>query len=401
MANYSYRAVDGNSMILTGREWARDEAELERKLEIKGLTLIESETASSWDFSFGKVRISQQELIDFSYFMHLVLTSGIPLMSGMQDMVKSQANKKISYAAELLYKNVEAGMTLSDSMQKYPDIFPDYYIQMIKAGEKTGNLDKVFQDLISYIQWQMNLKKTIKGAMIYPSMILSAVTLLIALLFFFVMPKLQGVLAGLAVDLPLPTKMVLGAAGFVKANFGFLIVAAICVFAGFRMWLKTPAGRKKFDAALLYVPLIGQLVRKINLSRYFKTLSTLFSSGMNAEQSFVIASDVVKNVALGEALAGITDSVMVGDSISQAMQKSGAFTPFIIEMVSVGEKTGNFESVAMRISDVYDKDVQETVKKVFAYLEPMIIGFMGALVLLVMLSVFLPIYKILGGIRGR
>jgi type II secretory pathway component PulF len=168
-----------------------------------------------------------------------------------------------------------------------------------------------------------------------------------------------------------------------------------------RMWMKTDTGRRKVDAVLLSLPLIGVLIKKINLSRYFKAVATLYMSGMNMEQIFTIASGVVPNVGMHEALELVTDSVMTGDGIARAMQKSKVFPSLVIDMVSVGEKTGNLESVAMRATNIFDKEIPDTFKKILTYFEPLVIVALGGVVLIVLLSIFLPIYRSIGGIRIR
>jgi type IV pilus assembly protein PilC len=168
-----------------------------------------------------------------------------------------------------------------------------------------------------------------------------------------------------------------------------------------RIWLKTYEGRRTYDAFLLSIPFLGDLVRKVNLSRYSKTMATLHSAGLNIVQTLTVSAEVVQNTVMAEALASVTEAVTNGESIAQAMQKTGIVPSMIVTMVTIGEKTGNLDSAFQRASDMLDKEVPDTLKKVLGYLEPLIIVFIGILVLGVLLSVFLPIYKIVGGIRGR
>jgi type II secretory pathway component PulF len=272
---------------------------------------------------------------------------------------------------------------------------------MIAAGEASGKLEKMLTDLMRYLEWQMNFKKTVRSAIVYPVMVLSAVTLLITALFTFVFPRLVSILIGLRAELPLPTRVLIAVAGFVSNYFVFLILGIGAAAVLFRLWLKTYEGRRVFDSFLLSLPLIGQLIRKIDLSRYCKTLATLHAAGLNVEKTFLISASVVRNVVLAEGLAAVTESVVNGEGIGPSMMKSGVFPSLVIEMVSIGEKTGNLDTAVQRVSDMFDKEVPETLKKVFSYFEPLIIVLLGVLVLGVLLSVFLPIYKIVGGIRVR
>ena len=401
MATYAYRAIDANANILAGKLQARDEADLEHKLARQGLTLIEAVKAGLFDLAVGTRRFGQQDLVNFSYFLHMIITSGLSIMNGLGDLMENQENGKIAQVAGLVYTRVEAGMSLSEAMKEYPAVFPDYYVQMIAAGEVSGKLEKMLTDLMRYLEWQINFKKTVRSAIVYPVMVLSAVTLLITALFTFVFPRLVSILIGLRAELPVPTKVLIAVAGFVSNYLVFIVLGIAASTVLFRLWLKTYGGRRAFDSFLLSLPLIGQLIRKIDLSRYCKTLATLHAAGLNAERTFLISASVVRNVVLAEGLTVVTESVINGEGIGPSMMKSGIFPSLVIEMVSIGEKTGNLDTAVQRVSDMFDKEVPETLKKVFSYFEPLIIMLLGVLVLGVLLSVFLPIYKIVGGIRVR
>ncbi len=401
MATYTYRAIDANANIIAGKLQATDEADLERKLTRQSLTLIEAVKAGLFDLAAGTRRFGQQDLVNFSYFLHMIIASGLSIMSGLGDLMENQENGKIAHVAGLVYAKLEAGMPLSGAMQEYPAVFPDYYVQMIAAGEASGKLEKMLTDLMRYLEWQINFRKTVRSAIVYPAIVLSAVTLLITALFTFVFPRLVSILIGLRAELPLPTKVLIAVAGFVSNYLVFIVFGIAAATVLFRLWLKTYEGRRAVDSFLLSLPLIGQLIRKIDLSRYCKTLATLHAAGLNVENTFQISASVVRNVVLAEGLTVVTESVISGEGIGPSMMRSGIFPSLVIEMVSIGEKTGNLDTAVQRVSDMFDKEVPDTLKKVFSYFEPLVIVLLGVLVLGVLLSVFLPIYKIVGGIRVR
>lgn len=399
MAKYRYKAVDQSSSIFEGVITANSEFEIERLLREQGLLLIDAKKVSSYDF-FNVPKIKLEHLFEFTYYLQLFFASGLPLVSGLLSL-SNQKNKYISYISEIVYKDVSSGLSLSSSMEKHKKIFPDFYIQMIRAGEKSGNLDKVFSEIMEYINWQIELKKTIKNALFYPLMILTAVIGLIIVLFVFVVPKLQKVLISLNVELPLPTKIVMGLGTFFKSYIIFFIGFCIFLFIVLRVISNTTLGKSILDKIVIKIPLFSDFIKKVNYSRYFKTVSTLFSAGLNVEQAFNTSAQVVTNTFISGRMHEITDNILRGDTISKAMSRTMIFPDFVIQMVSVGEKTGNFEDVAKKISEVFDKEVKDSVKKIFTFLEPLIIVLLGFIVMMVMLSVFLPIYKMLGGIRGR
>lgn len=401
MATFSYRAIDGDANILSGKTQALNESDLEKKLGSQGLTLIDTVKTSFFDLRREKVSFLQQDLADFSYFLHLIVSSGMSILVGLGDLMENRANRKISYAAGLLLARVNAGMKLSDAMQEHPALFPNYYVQMIAAGEVSGSLEKMLTDLMRYLDWQIAFKKTVRSALAYPVIVLSAVFLLITVLLAFVFPRLITILVGLHVELPIPTRVIIAVSGFVNDNFGYIIIAIATVVFFAKVWLRSYEGRRKFDTLVLAIPFLGDLGRKIDLSRYCKTMATLHSAGLNIIQTLTVSASVARNSVIAEALASVTAAVTNGESIAQSMQKTGVFPSLIISMVTIGEKTGNLDSAFQRISDMLDKEVPDTLRKVLAYLEPLIIVFIGVLVLGVLLSVFLPIYKIVGGIRVR
>jgi type II secretory pathway component PulF len=401
MATFTYRAVDSSANILTGRLQARDEDDVEQRLNLQGLTLIETAKAGLFEIGRRGARFTQKDLADFSYFLHMIISSGLSIISGLDDLTRNRGNRKIAHAAELVYGKVNAGMSLSGAMQEHPSLFPDYYVEMVAAGEASGKLEPMLADIMRYLEWQIDFRKTVRSATVYPMVVLGAVLLLVTALFTFVFPRLIGVLTGLRAELPLPTKVLMAATGFVSSHFVVLGLGAAIAAVSVKLWLNTYGGRRRFDAFLLSLPLAGELIRKIDLSRYCKTLATLHAAGLNVDRSFSISASVVRNSVLAEGLAMVTESVVNGEGIAASMRKSGVFPSLVVEMAAIGEKTGNLDTAVRRASDLFDKEVPETLKRLFSIIEPLIILLLGLLVLGVLLSVFLPIYKIVGGIKVR
>jgi type IV pilus assembly protein PilC len=399
MAYFNYRAVNEDARVIEGRIDASDEETLEQVLRSKGLTLLEATKARF--FFYSKPRLSEKDLVSFSYLLNLILASGIPLMSGLNEMAGQSANRRIGAAASFLQTKLEAGKSIADSMAEYPELFPPFYVSMISAGEISGNLEQVLGDVMAYLEWQMKLKKDVRTALAYPAIILTAVALLISVLFIFVIPKFMKILADFKIGLPLPTKILMLVVGIVKGYWPLIIFLLLAIPLVFRLAYATPSGRKIIDASVLRIPLIGELIRKLNHSRYFRTFATLFRSGLNMNEILRVSSDVVKNKYIAESFRKVTNAVLGGEQFSKALKDSGEFPPLLISMVEMGEKTGTLDNTVLRISDVYDREIPETMKKIFTIVEPLIIVLLGGLVLLTIASFFLPLYKIIGGIRGR
>lgn len=401
MAVYRYRAIDEDSSPRTGTLRVRDEAELEHRLGMQGLTLIEAETGLvSLDDLFRR-RFSDKDLLDLTYMLRLVIASGISLLTGLASIAKGSSNRKTQDAVRMILDGIESGMSLSDVMVQHPDLFPHYYVQIVRVGELSGTLEGCLDYLMSYLDWQIGLRKTIASSMTYPLIILAFMVSLVAILITFVFPPLMKVFAGLGAQPPLATRVVISLSSMVTSHFASTAtVVAATVLAGV-FWLKTPRGRTAFHGLALSLPLIGALVSKINLSRYFKQLYTLYSAGLSVERTFSTAAESIANPVIAVKLAGVTETVVNGQTIALALQETGFVPAFFTDMVELGEKSGNLESTLHRITEILDKEIPETIRKVFSYLEPVTIIFLGGMVLFVLLSVFLPIYNVVGHIRVR
>jgi type II secretory pathway component PulF len=402
MALYRYRAIGEDSVSRTGTLRVRTEADLEQRLGMQGLTLIEAEPGGLSSLAdLFHARFGDNDLLNLTYLLKLVIASGISLLTGLASMTQSYSSRRMDYVVRLILDGVESGMSLSDVMLQHPELFPHYYVQIVRVGEMSGTLEDCLDYLMKYLEWQIGLRKTIASSLTYPLIILAFMIILVAILFTFVFPPLVKIFAGLNTEPPLATRIVISLATTVRAHLamvggGILATAFLAAF-----WLKTPRGKRAYHAFVLRLPLVGTLAGKINLSRYFKQLHTLYSSGLSVERTFSTAAGSIGNLAVAEKLAGVTDAVISGQSISQALQETGFVPAFFTDMVDVGEKSGNLDSALLRITEILDKEIPETIRKVFSWLEPLTIIFLGGMVLFVLLSIFLPIYSVIGHIRVR
>jgi len=402
MGAFSYRAIDGQSNMRQGRIIAGSIEDVERILSGQGLTLIEAENTSLINLGdFFGMKFSQKDLLDFTYMLKLVVNSGIPILVGIQDLMKGHSNKKITFAANALYRGLDSGLSLSEVMDSQPRIFPAYYIHMIKAGEASGTLDNSLDFLMKYLSWQIEFGKTIRAALSYPITILAIMGCLIVIIFTVVFPKMLKLLTGLGAEMPLPTKIMVATSGFLRSYFLLVAVIVVLLILLYQFFKRTPHGRRSIDQLTLRLPVIGNLVRKINLSRYFKIVATLHSAGLNVERTFIIGAEVVGNSVLSEKLHTIPTALVTGESISDAMRRTGYIQDLVVDMVGIAEKTGKLDEALNRASDILDKEVPETIKKLVALIEPLSMVLLGGLVLLLLLSVFLPIYKVVGNIKVR
>lgn len=405
MGDFNYRAVDARGGMREGTLTARDESHLERLLAQQELTLIDSEGGGFRGFGgFGEMfqpQLKDKELLDFTYLIKLVVTSGIPIIQGIDTLMKSNSNKNIGHAAQMVRSGIDSGQALSEVMQSAPRFFPPFYVQMIRAGEASGTLDGSLDFLVNYLTWQTDFKKSVKASLTYPLTVLSVLGTLMFIIFTFVFPKMLKTLTGMGAELPLPTKIMIALSGFLRSYYLPVIILVVVLFVGIKIFRRTPQGKRVIDGLLLKVPLIGMLIIKINMSRYFKIVATLHAAGINADKTFAIGADVIGNSVIAESMASIAKVIVTGESISDAMRRTGFIQPLVIDMMSIAEKTGTLEGTLTRASDILDKEVPETIKKVFSYVEPLTMVVLGSMVLLLLLSVFLPIYKSVGQVKLR
>jgi type II secretory pathway component PulF len=402
MGAYSYRAIDEQSNIRQGRITAESVSDLERMLSGQGMTLIEAENTSMINLNdlFG-IKFSLKDLLDFTYMLKLVVNSGIPILTGIKDLMKGHSNKKITYAANAIYLGIDSGLALSEVMDSQPRLFPPYYVHMIKAGEASGTLDNSLEFLMNYLNWQIEFGKTVRSALSYPITILTLMGSMMVIIFTVVFPKMLKLLTGLGTDMPLPTKIMVATSGFLRSYFPLVAAGAIALFFAYHFFKRSPRGLRIIDQLILNLPVIGNLVCKINLSRFFKIVATLHAAGLNVERTFIIGAEVVGNSVLSEKLRSIPASLITGESISDAMRRTGFIQDLVVDMVGIAEKTGKLDEALNRASDILDKEVPDTIKKLVAVIEPLTMVILGGLVLLLLLSVFLPIYKVVGSIKVR
>lgn len=402
MALYQYRAVDEHSHIVSGRVNSADESELERVLAAKGMLLIEAESMSAFNISalFGP-RFNIKELLDFTYMLKLIVNSGISILVGLNNIISSHGNRGVGQTAEIIHNGVHSGLSISESMQSHSALFPKYYVEVIKAGEMSGTLGESLNLLMGYISWEIEFKKTIKGGLIYPAILLSVMAIAVVIIFTFVFPRLIKSLVKLGGEIPLATKLVMALSDFMRNYLLFIIPAIVVLVFIFKLVMKTEKGRYAIDSFILKLYVVGELAAKINLSRYFKIVGTLHSTGVSVGKTFETGAEVVSNQFMARKLHDVSRVLQEGKSISEALRGIDHMPFLVLDMIAIAERTGDLEGALNRAGEMLDKEVPEKIKKFMAYFEPLTVVILGALVLVLLLSIFLPIYKTIGMIKVR
>jgi type II secretory pathway component PulF len=345
-------------------------------------------------------RVKLEELLVFSQQLSTLYKAGLPLLSGLEDITQQVKNKKFKMTLEEVRKQVEGGSTLHGAMSKYPEVFSTIYVNMVRAGEASGMLGEALDRFITLSDREIRTQQRVKEATRYPKIVILSLTVAFAVLLTFVIPRFAQIFAQFKTPLPLPTRIMIGI-NTVFQNYWYLVL--IVVFGIpilLRRYLRTESGRYFWDRLKLRIPVFGPIFLKIALSRFSYTFAMLNRSGIPILQTLEITSTTINNMNLSQSIEEISRNVREGRSLADAMRETKKFTPLIIQMVSVGESSGTLESMLMRITEYYDIEVDNLIKKMSTYIEPFLTLFLGVVVLFLALAVFLPWWNMAKLFRG-
>jgi type IV pilus assembly protein PilC len=397
MARYDYNAVDDYGRKARGTMSSPDEKSLRDQLAAMGMHLVSNrQVAESSGRALFKKKIQRADLIDFTYHLKTLLGAGVSLVSGLSDVAEQSTNPEFREVLRDIRRNVQSGATLSGGFALHPDVFPEVFVSIMRAGEVTGNMDGALSDLNRFLTWQEELGKTIRQATYYPMTVVGMVAGLIVLLFTFVFPRFLSIFKGAAIDLPLPTRVVIAISESFR-DYGLYALAAIVAGAvALRMYARTEAGRLRVDGWKLKIPLAGEVIRAIEMSRFSHFTASLFRAGVEMTQTLAVVEKVMANRVLAAVVRRARDELIAGGALSVALRKSGEFPPMVLRMVSAGESSGNLDDTLDNVSAYYDREVPAIVKKTFAILEPAMTILLALVVLGAALSFFLALYKMVG-----
>lgn len=397
MPRYAYEAVDDYGKKVQGALMAADENALRSALAGMSLYLVKARerAGEGAGFSFRK-KVKRADLIQFTFHFKTLIGAGVPLVAALGDLAEQTENPDFRDVLQDIRRNLQSGATLSDSFALHPTVFPEIFSNILRAGETTGNLDTVLDDLSKFLTWQEELSGTIKQATYYPTTLLSAVGVLIFVLFSFVFPRFLMIFKGANIELPAPTRVVIAVSVFFR-DYGVLLVLGIAALVvAYRFYRKTEKGRLATDGWKLKMPLMGQVIRAIEISQFCHYLASLFRAGVEMTHALFIVEKLLSNRVIARVVREARDDLMAGGSLSASLRKSGEFPPMVLRMVSAGESTGNLDGCLENVSEFYDREVPKLLKKTFAVMEPLIILVLAVIVLGAALAFFLALYKMVG-----
>jgi type IV pilus assembly protein PilC len=403
MPVFTYKGTNRSGATVAGELSANSKSELQSLLRRQQITPTRmSEKGKEFNLPTFGGGVDSKELAIFTRQFSVMIDAGLPLVQCLEILASQQENKTFQKVLAGTRGSVESGSTLSAAMKQYPKVFDPLYTNMVEAGETGGILDTILQRLSAYIEKNVKLQRAVKSALVYPIGVLTIAVGVIVLLLWKVVPIFATLFAGLGVSLPLPTRIVIALSHFVGSIFGFLIfVGAIAMVVGIKIWYGTPGGRMAIDATLLKIPILGALLRKIAVARFTRTLGTLISSGVPILEGLDITAKTSGNAVIEKALTQVRRSLEEGKSLTEPLKESEVFPGMVTQMIAVGEQTGAMDAMLQKIADFYEEEVDAAVKDLLTALEPIMIVFLGLVVGGVVISMYLPLFSLIGQLSGK
>lgn len=343
-------------------------------------------------------RVKTKEVVVFTRQLSILLEAKVPLVQSLKTLVKQVRSRIFQEKISQIAIDVEAGLSLSDALNKHAQVFSSLYINMIKSGELSGNLDKSLNYLADHLEKEQDLRSKIRGAMFYPAFILVGLLAVGAAMITFVIPQLTAILKETGQELPLQTKVLIVISDFLRDYWWVLLLGLVAVLIILRYYIKTNVGRWQWDWLKLKLPLFGNLFRKISLTRFADNLSVLTTGGIPIIRSLEVTSDVVGNVIFKDLFIEASEKVKVGQTISSVLEKSNYVPAIVAQMISIGEKTGKLETVLKNLARLYSRETENMVNNLTVLIEPILIIIMGLAVGFLVAAILMPIYNIAGGI---
>jgi type IV pilus assembly protein PilC len=403
MPVYTFSGKSASGEKISGERTAESKAAMQAALRRERITVTGAIKEKGKEFAlpkFGGGKVKAKEIAIFFRQFSVMIDAGLPLVQCLEILAANQENVTAQKALTGVRMSVEGGATLANAMRGYPKVFDELTTNMIEAGETGGILDTILQRLAAYVEKAVKLKAAVKSALIYPVSVISIAMLVVGALLKWVVPIFANLFAGLGVDLPLPTRIVMGLSAFV-GRFGWLfILGLVGFFFLIKQIRKNPQGLLMTDKFMLNLPVMGMLLRKIAVARFTRTLGTLITSGVPILEGLTITARTSGNAVLEQSLMKVRKAVEEGRTIVDPLKESGVFPNMVVQMIGVGEATGAMDAMLQKIADFYEDEVDSATKDMLTLLEPILIGFLGVVVGGIVISLYMPLFAMIGKLAG-
>ena len=403
MPFFAYKARSASGELLQGVLEGADSGAVANQLFATGATpvdIVETKKAVTSTNDIGlwqrltEKKVTSMDVQLFSRQMYTLLKAGVPIMRGLAGLQESAVSAAFGRVIKDIRESLDAGRELSASMRRHPDVFSSFYLSMVRVGEMTGRLDEVFLRLFDHLEFDRDMRARVKSATRYPSFVIAAMLIAIVIVNIFVIPQFVTVFASFKAELPLMTRILIGTSAFTVAYWPALLAVAIAAVAGFKAWLRTVSGRYTWDRMKLRFPVAGKILLKGTMARFARSFALSSSSGVPVVQALTVVSQTVDNAFLCARVEQMRDGVERGESILRTSVAAGVFTPVVLQMIAIGEESGSLDELMDEIAQMYEREVDYELKTLSAQIEPILIGFLGAMVLVLALGIFLPIWDL-------
>ena len=404
MPVFAYKGRNGRGDLVQGTLDGTDSSVIADQLMNTGITPTEIKSFSANlgvaikpDF-FKRLAqeksVSPMDLLLFSRQMYTLLKAGVPIMRALAGLQESTQNPTFSALIQDLRESLDSGRELSAAMRRHPKVFSMFYVSMVQVGEMTGLLDEIFIQLYDHLEFERDMRERIKTAMRYPSFVIMAMAVAIVIINLFVIPAFAKVYEGFHAELPTITKVLIGFSGFMVSYWLLMLAMVVAAAMGFRFYINTTEGRYKWDKYKFKLPVVGAIIFKATLSRFARSMALSFKSGMPILQGLNVVAMVVDNAFMRSRIEQMRDGVERGESILRTAVATGVFNPVVLQMIAVGEETGDMDGLMFEIASMYEREVKYEVATLSSKIEPILIVALGILVLILALGVFLPMWDL-------
>jgi len=402
LPNFNFKGRNARGELITGTLEGADAGVIADQLMNTGVTPIDISTsyritgtdAPEWWRRLNRRKVSLLDLMLFSRQMYTLLKAGVPILKALSGLQESAVNPAMIEVIKDIRVSLDSGRELSASMRRHPEVFSFFYVSLIRVGEMTGQLEDVFLRLYHHLEFEKEIRESIRAAVRYPMFVLFAMAGAIVIVNLFVIPAFAKVYSGFKAELPYLTKLLIGFSNFMVETWYLQLAALIVAVIGFRAWIATRAGKYVWDRYKLKIPIAGKILLKATLARFARSFSLALQSGVPVVQALSTVALVVDNDYIGQRIEKMRDGVERGESVLRTSVEAGIFTTVVLQMVAVGDETGELDSLLREVADLYENDVEYEVKTLSQQIEPILIVGLGGLVLVLALGVFLPIWDL-------
>jgi MSHA biogenesis protein MshG len=399
---FAYKARNARGELLQGILESTDSGAVADQLFTTGVTPIEIVTTrkpvtdgdGGWWVRLFEEKVRPIDVQLFSRQMYTLLKAGVPIMRGLAGLQESSINKSFARIIKDIRESLDAGRELSAAMRRHPTVFSNFYISMVRVGETTGRLEEVFLRLFDHLEFSREMRSRVKSALRYPMFVIIAMIVAMTVINLFVIPAFAKVFAGFNAELPLMTRILMNTSSFTVNYWPLILVLVVGAIMAFMMYIATPHGRFRWDKAKLRFPIVGKIMLKGILARFARSFALASKSGVPVVQGLNVVAQTVDNAYISSRIEQMRDGVERGESILRTAVTTGVFTPVVLQMVAVGEETGELDDLMDEIAEMYEREVDYELKTLSAQIEPILIVGLGILVLILALGVFLPIWDL-------